>query len=237
MVGFAFGQSPPETLLSAWTFAKDSPGVATLLALIPAYLSGVFLQETSKSGLVLFRSLPALQAKKGRQIADVVFARLLLLQGSRTGNEKYSSALASTLKSVCDKLKATSKLDINAEKSDDDRWRLFRLLAKAYLNRSDGRFLVDVFQNKYTLHRSLATASAIVGWLALLAFLSYLVARLFGCLAWNNLRALPLFGVSLVSVLLVRVFSRSYSYFWLLWGDTLIAETFVEVSLVGEKKP
>jgi hypothetical protein len=103
-------------------------------------------------------------------------------------------------------------------------WREFYPLAKTVLANTGRHSLIATYQNKYTLHRSIAAAAAFLFWLSVFSTLGAIVA------AWQGIPAQPdwalMLGLWLGSILLVTGFSATYSYAWTLWGDTVITESY-----------
>ena len=102
-------------------------------------------------------------------------------------------------------------------------WSLFYPAAKTYLLQKRIPSLVTTYQNKYTLHRSLAVAAALTAWGTLLVAVSGLMAQA----AEPHWFATGVLAVG--SLFAVRRFSSSYLYNWKLWGDYLITETYVSL--------
>ncbi|MBV6843977.1 hypothetical protein KWH29_01195 [Xanthomonas campestris pv. paulliniae] len=109
--------------------------------------------------------------------------------------------------------------------ADDASWREYYPVAKSFLAKNLQSSLAPVFQNKYTLHRSLALAAVVWFWGGVVAML---ISLLMVCLGgFPPPKWIPL-GFSIpISASLVIGFSGSYSYNWLLWGDTLISEVYM----------
>ena len=113
----------------------------------------------------------------------------------------------------------------------DLTWPLFYPAAKTYLLQKRIPSLVTTYQNKYTLHRSLAVAAAVTAWGALVvAILGLISAPVFGA------RVAPHWFATIVlaagSLVAVWGFSSSYLYNWTLWGNYLITETYVSLRVI-----
>ena len=108
----------------------------------------------------------------------------------------------------------------------DLSWSLFYPAAKTYLLQKRIPSLVTTYQNKYTLHRSLAVAAALTAWGALVVAILGLLAKVIGAQA-----AGPHWFATVViaagSLFAASRFSSSYLYNWTLWGNYLITETYV----------
>ena len=109
-------------------------------------------------------------------------------------------------------------------------WSLFYPAAKSYLLQKRIPSLVTTYQNKYTLHRSLAVAAALTAWGALLvalgASLSHVLAQVNGAQAAEP-HWFATVAIAAGSLFAVWGFSSSYLYNWTLWGQYLITETYV----------
>jgi len=110
----------------------------------------------------------------------------------------------------------------------DPTWSLFYPAAKTYLLQKRIPSLVTTYQNKYTLHRSLAVAAAVTAWGVLgVAILSLISAPVFGAQVEPHWFATIVLGLG--SLVAVWGFSSSYLYNWTLWGNYLITETYVSL--------
>lgn len=103
-------------------------------------------------------------------------------------------------------------------------WRQFYPVAKSYLSQNLRRSLVFVYQNKYTLHRSIVAASILFFWLSLIALaLSLLLPH------WLEMPVagkLPLTLLALGFLALIWAFSSSFAYHWKMFGNTIITELY-----------
>lgn len=102
-------------------------------------------------------------------------------------------------------------------------WSSLFPVLRIYLAQNLSRSLVTTYQNKYTLHRSITTASALLFWSSLLGILGGIVTLYFYCIQphWLFLIALPI-----GSLILVWGFSGSYLYNWILFGNSILTETY-----------
>lgn len=103
-------------------------------------------------------------------------------------------------------------------------WRQFYPVAKSLLQERLKHSLVTTYQNKYTFHRSIAFAFALLFWLSVSALLFATGAQCVGAPyepRWPILVTLAPF-----SFIAAMGFSSSYLYAWQLFGDTLITETY-----------
>ncbi|MHB8345949.1 MAG: hypothetical protein ACYDHM_01995 [Acidiferrobacterales bacterium] len=105
-------------------------------------------------------------------------------------------------------------------------WREFYPLAKTYLARAAKKSLASVYQNKYTLHRSITAAAALLFWASLVVIG---VSIIFGAEFMQSPNYLLLSFLAMSALVLVRGFSASYIYNWEMWGNTLVTETYSEI--------
>ncbi len=103
-------------------------------------------------------------------------------------------------------------------------WSSFYPVAKSRVAQQLTQSLIVTYQNKYTLHRSLAIASAIWFWLTY--FLAWFGAAI-SLQAEDGPRWLPVLLSLFLSVLAVWGFSESYRFHWKMFGNSVISETFV----------
>lgn len=125
-------------------------------------------------------------------------------------------------------VQAANKLGIP---DDDDTWKCFFPLAKVILAHRLVRSLVSTYQNKYTMHRSITAAAALLFWTSVLTIIAVLVANsvVGGILQprWWGLIANAVGAIGLV-----WGFSDSFAYNWRLFGNTIITESYAV--LAGE---
>jgi hypothetical protein len=104
-------------------------------------------------------------------------------------------------------------------------WRAFYPVAKSRLSHELTQSLVSTYQNKYTLHRSLAVAAAIWFWM------NYFQLIFATTLSIGNsalqVRYAPSLLSTFLSLLTVWGFSDSYLYNWKMFGNTILTETFM----------
>lgn len=127
--------------------------------------------------------------------------------------EPFDPTLTTLFKRVCSKLVPDRDLS----------WRELYPLAKTLLANSNRRSLLSTYQNKYTLHRSIAAAAAATFWLSLISTVVALATQfLWGRIQPNWLLLAFLLVSSLASV---WGFSATFQYYWGLWGDTIVTES------------
>lgn len=110
-------------------------------------------------------------------------------------------------------------------------WREFYPLAKNFLLNADRRSLVSTYQNKYTLHRSIAAAAAAIFWLSLSSTVGARIAYFAGSTNYPNW--LLLWFLVLSSLSAVWGFSATFMFYWGLWGDTIVTETYCALFAVN----
>jgi len=104
-------------------------------------------------------------------------------------------------------------------------WREFYPVVKSFLSQHVINSLVPTYQNKYTLHRSITTASALLFWLCIVSLIG----------AWRSNASVPplnygmLVGLALGAIFLVWGFSSSYIYHWEMFGNTVITESYCRI--------
>lgn len=105
-------------------------------------------------------------------------------------------------------------------------WREFYPVAKSFLAQRVANSLVATYQNKYTLHRSITTAGALLFWVSLITIV---VARFTGG-EQEHLPSYLLLSVLLIGgLVLVWGFSASYIYHWEMFGNSIVTETYCKL--------
>lgn len=102
-------------------------------------------------------------------------------------------------------------------------WREFYPVVKSFLSQNVANSLVSTYQNKYTLHGSIATAASALFWLSVFGLL-------FGLAIPTSMQAEPHYvGLSFLAIsglILVGGFSSSYIFHWEMFGNTIITEAY-----------
>ena len=204
---WTYGTVPQLTVDSARSMI-DSLSIATGLgagipALAVAYFVGHILLWVARSG----KADPAAANKPLRRVGLSLVFRI------PKPSAPYDPKLRTLYNAVQAKFSVGAPLD----------WREFYPVVKSYLSQHLPYSLVATYQNKYTLHRSIATAAALLFWLNLIG-LSGGAAT-----CWINATAprWGLLGVLLVAaIVLVVGFSSSYLYHWQMFGNTIITEAY-----------
>jgi hypothetical protein len=113
-------------------------------------------------------------------------------------------------------------------------WREFYPVAKSFLAQRVPNSLVSMYQNKYTLHRSIATAGAALFWLSLVAVVGATLTPVAEALGHSYFWL----GILLsVGVLLTWGFSGSYVYHWEMFGNTIVTETYTRLYGPRDEQP
>jgi len=128
--------------------------------------------------------------------------------------ESFDPALTELFKKVIGKFSHDREL----------AWREFYPLAKNFLVNTDRRSLVSTYQNKYTLHRSIAAAAAAIFWLTFFGMIAARLAYFFGTNSYPNW--LMLWFLLASSFASVWGFSATFMFYWTLWGDTIVTESY-----------
>lgn len=113
-------------------------------------------------------------------------------------------------------------------------WREFYPIAKSFLAQRVSNSLVSTYQNKYTLHRSIATAGAALFWLSVAALVGALFTHAAGELSHNYFWLIVLLCSGL---LLTGGFSASYIYHWEMFGNTIVTETYSRLYGPRDEQP
>lgn len=104
-------------------------------------------------------------------------------------------------------------------------WRQFYPLAKCFISQRLVSSLVTTYQNKYTLHRSITGASAVLFWLTLASTLLIGILTPINSASMQPNWILTVFVLA-GSLLLVWGFSDSYMYHWQMFGNSLVTEAY-----------
>lgn len=114
-------------------------------------------------------------------------------------------------------------------------WREYYPIAKSYLAKNLQTSLSPVYQNKYTLHRSLALASSLWLWISVVSI--FICLFMVFCAGYASPKWIPLLLSVPAAVMLMNGFAGSYYYNWLLWGDSLISEVVMLKRSPPDAKP
>jgi hypothetical protein len=102
-------------------------------------------------------------------------------------------------------------------------WAQFYPVVKILIAQNLKYSLVQTYQHKYTLHRCVSTMAACLFWLIVLSLVVSVAAV-----------AIPgpgpnwafLMVLAIACLCLASMFSRSYTYFWTMWGNTIVTEGY-----------
>jgi hypothetical protein len=113
------------------------------------------------------------------------------------------------------------------------KWSQFYPIAKAILAQHLRASLVVTYQNKYTFHRSLATASAAGIWGAV-----FIAAACLIFLPQGHIH--PDYGILAAIAaclsLMVWGFADGFNYHWGMWGNTIVTETYTVLFCMPGKR-
>lgn len=129
--------------------------------------------------------------------------------------ESYDSKLKGLFESV--------SVEFSKSKKSLD-WREFYPLAKSYIVNTGRHSLLSNYQNKYTLHRSITAAAAGLFWLTTLGMVAARGSYYLGASVFPNW--LLLWCLLIGSVVVVWGFSATFLFYWKLWGDTIVTESY-----------
>ena len=110
-----------------------------------------------------------------------------------------------------------------SEGSSPLEWRQLYPVVKSYLANNVTHSLVTTYQNKYTLHRSMATAGALGFWLSIISLVG---AFLTACANRSDPHWISLVGLTIVALIVLIGFSKSYMDNWEMFGNTILTEAF-----------
>lgn len=181
--------------------ARTGIGMTAPTALA-AYFSGHLLHWISRSG------------KADDALVSSAWKRTMLSLSLKIPRPKDS--YDKNLQSIFENIK--NKLDL-----PDMNWSQFYPIAKNHLQRNNTASLVSIYQNKYTLHRSITTAAATVFWLCIATMLIGVYAKFHLCI---EPRWAPMTTLLIGCLIIVWGFSSSYAYHWKLFGNSIITETY-----------
>jgi hypothetical protein len=190
--------------------ARLGIGVA-IPTLIASYFLGSALVWTSRSGT---------PAKEANRLYLMWMAMTLKIPKPE---HAYDPNLQPLMDAVSKRLGEASPL----------AWRLFYPVVKSYLSRNLAQSLVSTYQNKYTFHRSIVMAAAILFWLCVATVVGGLVThRVNGAVPhWAWLSALMA-----ASLIMVLGFSGSYRMHWQMFDNTIITEAYSLICVTHDER-
>jgi hypothetical protein len=187
-----------------WLNSSEKNGLISLLALLVGwYLLGQVLLSSSR------HSVPDAQSEtSGRRR---VF-RALTFRIPRSPHN-YNPGLEPLYKAVAAKFNAPGV---------ELQWSQFYPVVKSHLAEHLSKSLVTLYQNKYTLHRSITMASVILFWLSTLTGVGAGIAGFYGVAAnWGLL-----IGTLVGSFVIAWSFSASFMLHWQMFGNSVVTEAY-----------
>lgn len=112
---------------------------------------------------------------------------------------------------------------LSAEGMPPFSWRQAYPIIKCFLAETGKFSLLTNYQNKYTLHRSIAFASVVLVWISVLAIIAALVTA---CLTQTQPKVIGLILLSVFGIVLALGFASSYRFYWQMWGNVAITESY-----------
>jgi|HubBroStandDraft_4_1064222.scaffolds.fasta_scaffold52650_2 hypothetical protein len=206
LAGF-FGGGFCFDLRHAWTWLNSSTkdGTITFIAvLVGWYLLGQVLLSFSK-----YRVVPDARSEKSssRRVLRALTFRI------PRSPDSYDPKLEPLFKAVATKFNAP---EVQLE------WRQFYPVVRSYLAEHLKKSMITLYQNKYTLHRSITTASTVAFWLSILTCIGAGIGAICGITVnWDLL-----VGILVGSFLIAWSFSASFMLHWQLFGDSVVTEAY-----------
>ena len=142
---------------------------------------------------------------------------------------KPTEAFDDDFKPLHEAVVAHMKERLNVEIS----WKAFYSTTRPLVLKGLPFSLLTTYQNKYTLHRSLATLGATMMWLVSGCLMLWIICKVLLAEEGDpNLVGMIL--LLLGSFGMLDLFSRSYLFNWKLWGNSVVAESTALFLLRGE---
>jgi hypothetical protein len=107
-------------------------------------------------------------------------------------------------------------------------WPVFFPIARVYVQQRLPSSLISMYQHKYTYHRSVATASALLFWASAISLAGSFPTPFVAPTTWVGIapNQAALAFLTVAALFLVWSFSESYKLSWLLFGNSVVSETF-----------
>lgn len=188
----------------------------TVVLVLFSYLPGHILKWVASHGVWQFLPLKPFEKFSFDGLKSCYF-----LCGVKTTHKQSFNPLFEPLK-----IAVQGQLSKNAgcaTAPDLSNWSVLYVVAKNYILTGQRPSLLNTYQNKYTFHRSLTAAFSLLVWVS--AITSAYVGLRFS--DWKAVAASLGFG--LICFLLIGVFYSSFNYFWRIWGDYIICESYVRL--------
>jgi hypothetical protein len=150
--------------------------------------------------------------------------RVFFLRKMDVRLQSYPNELKETLKATAQKMGSSLGYVVDDEKL----WPQYYPVARTLARRDKHPSLVQSYQNKYTLARSMAYAVSVWFWIAVLT-LALAISE-------PSLLILLIATAFLSAFVLIRALISQYQYHWKNWGGIVIAETALILSDI-EKAP
>lgn len=209
--------------------SKEYSTLFLALLLFFSYLAGHGLKWVSKDGIGISRGKVVKREsfnddKLSEYENDKIFIskeldeitwNFLFLKGQTQPNTPYRSMYNELAEKIGRKLRRKVEL----VDSSKPHWRMTYPLIKAYMSTQENKNLLANYQNKYTFHRSLASFFSLLAWLGLLSS----VVALYYC----SKVTFFLIPTAFLSYILAKSFSKSFIYFWYLYGSEAITQAAV----------
>ena len=199
----------------AWIPQKDlADGFELGLLIVVPYLAGHSLHWVSRSGATL--QPPTTKTKKARLCYDLTRLRRSLFFSVPKPPGGFSPGVDALFRVV--------QRDFSDGLDDPPEWAEFFPVARAFVQPRLATSLIATYQNKYSLHRSIAAAGAMLFWLSLSSLgLGWIWAPAASEIGGNLICLLLLV---LCAIALVWNFSASYMTYWQLFGLAVVQETY-----------
>jgi hypothetical protein len=102
------------------------------------------------------------------------------------------------------------------------QWSQFYPVVKSHVGERLSKSLVTLYQNKYTLHRSITMASVILFWLSTVTCIGAGIGMFYGVAAnW-----VLLIGILVGSFVIAWSFSASFMLHWQMFGNSVVTEAY-----------
>jgi hypothetical protein len=188
------------------TILADCVTVPWVILLLPvSYFLGHFLHWIARSGPTL---KPDERFKHVLRVVNCIWFRIP--KPAQSFDPKLDRIFTKAASSFC-------------SESESLDWREFYPIAKSFVSQRLNHSLVATYQTKYTFHRTLTTAAALLFWLTVAGlivggFLGYFLN------VQPNYFALAI--LCIIALVSMWGFSGSYMLYWEMFGNTIVTETY-----------
>jgi hypothetical protein len=187
-----------------------------------------WLNTSEKDGLLSFLALLVVWYLFGQVLLTVSRHPTPDAQSQRSGGRRLFRALTFRIPRSPDNYNRALKplYDAVAEKFNPPglqlEWTQFYPVVKSYLAEHLSKSLVALYQNKYTLHRSITMAGVILFWLSALTCVGAGIGCFYGLSAnWGLL-----IGTLVLSLAITWSFSASFMLHWQMFGNSVVTEAY-----------